>query len=50
MEQKVALTIKIKKNLEKIRNQITIIVLVGLLSSSFTGLLSVWADNFFDYK
>jgi hypothetical protein len=50
MEQKVALTIKIKKNLEKIRNQITIIVLVGLLSSSFTGLLSVWADNFFGYK
>jgi hypothetical protein len=50
MQQKVALTIKIIKNQENIRNQITIIVLVALLSPSFTGLVSVWADNFFGYK
>lgn len=47
MQQAVGLTIKIIKNIEKIRNQITITVLIVLLTSSFTGLVSVWADYFF---
>jgi Ca2+-binding RTX toxin-like protein len=47
MQQKVGLAIKIIKNIGKIRNQITITIVVILLTSSFTGLVSVWADNFF---
>jgi Ca2+-binding RTX toxin-like protein len=47
MQQKVSLTIKIIKNIEKIRNHITITLLVVLLTSPFTGLVTVWADNFF---
>jgi len=47
MQQKVDLTKKIIKSIEKIRNQITITILVVLLTSPFTCLISVWADNFF---
>ena len=47
MQQAVGLTIKIIKNIEKIRNQITITVLIVLLTLLVTGLVSVWADYFF---
>ena len=54
MQTKLSFVAKIIKNIEKVKNPITITELVItittmviLLSSPVTGLVSVWAENFF---